>query len=624
MSQSVYVLHSPSDQVLAARILAYLQAAGVSCVEDAETEAWSILLLILSREADESAEILRQVSAALADNKILIPFRVENFRPGGEMQDYLRWRYVHDAISAPLEPHLEELVRMIKPLFHGRPVRLSEATSISRTLPSRVAILQKPSGGEGDRSSGGPVQVSLNFPHLVLAGFPTTIQCRVENAGSQPLLHVRVLVECRGLKHAIDRSVDALPAGGRETLTLEIEPGGFGQFNLRINLQWQQGEEITSSSGVHPLRIHEAPLPGDFPDVLQRFAQDPGYTASSQGDLLEFPSIIASADELSRFKLPDRFEPLDLALDHRVPDDLEFSAPFRDRLGRVEPDLEQHVAAMEGWLAGEQLVERGAKSVDVVGRARDLAIELLRTHVGECAAAAGAVAHRAAAHGIGHALRNPEIGDLELTTGRQHQVGGFEIAMDDAGLAVCVLQALADRPDPAAHFLDLEDTPGLLDAQFGQRFAVHEFHRNGGRLLVLDEVINADDVRMREVQAALGLALEFVERRGVEEDIVRKKLEGHVAVQLFIVREPDDPHAAATEDSPQIVAPEDPLTRIQPANRHVESEVVRNGEEFGSHRNEGRALQLVIGKQTAENKQHGCPNEAETLPFDPTDLCITD
>jgi hypothetical protein len=318
MSQPVCLLYAPSDQIVADQVRAYLQAEGIACVDDQDADAWSIMLLVLSREANESENVLRRVSATLAANKILIPFRVQNFRPRGEMQDYLRWRYVHEAFSLPLDRHLEELVRMIKPLLHGQSMRLSEATSISRTLPSRAAILQKSAREETGRPSSDPVQVSLNFPHFVLAGLPTTMQCRVENLLARPLAHLRVLVECRGLKHAVDRSIDTLPASGRETLAFEIEPGGFGQFNLRINLQGQQDDQIVSFSGTHPLRIHEAPAPADFPDALQRFSQGAESTTISQGNPLELPSFIASADELSRFKLPDRFESLDLVLDHEV------------------------------------------------------------------------------------------------------------------------------------------------------------------------------------------------------------------------------------------------------------------------------------------------------------------
>jgi hypothetical protein len=309
MPQPIYILHVSADGPLANKVTSHLQSEDILSISASATapreqsaDAWSIMLLILSQGANDSEEILEQVTTAIAANKVLIPFRVENFRPTGEMQDHLRWRYVHEAFSPPLEKHLEELVRMIKPLLQGRSAKFSEATSISRTLPSREAVLRRPPRPEAGSGSGDPVLVSLNFPHLVLASHPTMMQCRVENIGSEALTHLKLLVECRGLKHEIVRATSNLPAGGRETLALEIEPGGFGQFSLRFNLQWQQKDILSSYCGVHFLRIHEAPIPGDFPSVLQFFSQGLQSTTPSQRDHLTLPSSIASADELRRFK----------------------------------------------------------------------------------------------------------------------------------------------------------------------------------------------------------------------------------------------------------------------------------------------------------------------------------
>jgi hypothetical protein len=323
MSQPIYILAASEDVALAEKVGAYLKSEGVACLEAAapgkqDADAWSILLLILSEEASDSEEILRQVGDAIAANKILIPFRVENFRPGGEMQEHLRWRYVHEAFSPPLEKHLEELVRMIKPLQHGRSTWVPEATSLSRTLPSRAAILRKPAKPEAGVPSGIPVQVSLNFPHLILAGHPVTLQCRLENTGPRPLTQVKLLLECRGLRREVERSVSALAPGEKITLTLELEAAGFGQFNLRVNLQWQDGERVGSGSGTQSLRVHEAPAARDFPGVLAQFSQAIESTARTQEDRVVIPGSITTADELARFKLPDRFEVLELDLDFEV------------------------------------------------------------------------------------------------------------------------------------------------------------------------------------------------------------------------------------------------------------------------------------------------------------------
>jgi hypothetical protein len=323
MAQPVYLVRTESDADVASKVAAHLESQGIACLAShaaggGGNDAWSIMLLILSPSANDDDEILNHLTTAIASHKVLIPFRIQNFRPTGEMQDHLRWRYVHDAFSPPLEKHLEELVRMIKPLLHGHSPRLSEATSISRTLPSRAAILRKPAKREAGMATGLSLRVDLNFPHLIFAGHPTVIQCRLENIGARPLTGLRSFLECRGFRKAAVRSLGDLTPGKSERIEFEIEPGGFGQFNLRLATQWREDEIVYSGHAAESVRIHEAPTTGDFPAILQRFSQGAEATAASQRERLTLPSSICSPEELARFPLPDQFEPLDLSLDYSI------------------------------------------------------------------------------------------------------------------------------------------------------------------------------------------------------------------------------------------------------------------------------------------------------------------
>ena len=322
MAHPVYIIHAASDAEMAGKVSAYLESKGIACFTDSESgsdkDGWSIMLLILSQGANDAEEILQEVGIAIAANKVLIPFRIENFRPNGEMQDFLRWRYVHEAFSPPLEEHLEELVRMIRPLLHGRSTKLTEATSISRTLPSRSAILQKPAKPEAGAPSDRSLRLYLNFPHLVIAGISTTIDCRLENSDSHPLADLRATLECGGIKHEATHLLGELSPGNGEDFAFEIQPGGFGQFNLRVTVEWRKGDTISSWSGNRSLRIYEAFSSGEFPAALQTFSQQLENTTLSQLGHLAIPSSITSSEELARFTLPERFEPLDLTPDYEV------------------------------------------------------------------------------------------------------------------------------------------------------------------------------------------------------------------------------------------------------------------------------------------------------------------
>ena len=125
-----------------------------------------------------------------------------------------------------------------------------------------------------------------------------------------------------------------------------------------------------------------------------------------------------------------------------------------------------------------------------------------------------------------------------------------------------------------AHF---ENARGLLDAQRGQRLAVDVLHRDGRGLLVLHEIVDADDARVGELEAAARLALEVVERGGIEVDRVGQELERHLALEPLVLRQPDDAHAAAAQDAPQDIAAENALPRFEPTNGGLETEIVGNG-----------------------------------------------
>jgi hypothetical protein len=70
----------------------------------------------------------------------------------------------------------------------------------------------------------------------------------------------------------------------------------------------------------------------------------------------------------------------------------------------------------------------------------------------------------------------------------------------------------------------------------------------------MHEVMYADDMRMRQFEAALCLALELMKRRTILNHEVGKKFQRDIALQFFIPRQPDYSHSASPEDLDQRVA----------------------------------------------------------------------
>src|SRR5215469_8609627 len=85
----------------------------------------------------------------------------------------------------------------------------------------------------------------------------------------------------------------------------------------------------------------------------------------------------------------------------------------------------------------------------------------------------------------------------------------------------------------------------------------------------MHEVVNPDDVRMSQFEAALCLALQLTQGDRIANNQIREKLKGDLALQFFVARQPDNPHPAAAQNLDQRVAPEQLLTAGKLTQRRV-------------------------------------------------------
>ena len=216
-------------------------------------------------------------------------------------------------------------------------------------------------------------------------------------------------------------------------------------------------------------------------------------------------------------------------------------------------------------LARDQFVERRAERVDIVRGLGRQALRLLRAHVNERAARRTLDAD--AADRVADAACDAEVGDFQFALQRRHQIGRLEIAVDDLCLPVRVVERLDQLRHPDFQLARLENAARLLDPKRGKRAPIDILHRNRRSGRVVDEVVNADDVLVRQGQAAPRLALQVVERGGVEPQRFRQKLERDLAFQRLVRRQPHDAHAAAAQHLVKRVAIEQLLPGNVTANR---------------------------------------------------------
>ena len=139
------------------------------------------------------------------------------------------------------------------------------------------------------------------------------------------------------------------------------------------------------------------------------------------------------------------------------------------------------------------------------------------------------------------ALGEAEVEDLDVAVVGHEDVVGLEVAVDDA-LAVRGGEAPRDLERPVDRLLLRHGRAVELAAQ---RLALEQLGHGVGDAVVRAEVVDREDVRMRERGDGLGLALEARERVGVRGQLRGEDLDGDLAVELRVARAVDLAHPPA-------------------------------------------------------------------------------
>jgi TIR domain len=307
MAHDVYISYSSKDKAVADAVCAALESRGITSWiaprdvpagadwDEANVRAIAesrALVLVFSSRANESQQVRRKVSLAVERKIPIVPFRIEDVRPGGPLKNSLGAAHWLDALTPPLEEHVDKLADHLAPLLaegeHADAAPAAEtppaparqrrgvnkvwlATGVLGVLAlaALIGILayrwgrNGGGGGGGVRGDGG------------------------ENHPAESALHCappeNYELRCRG--------------GGEMKLSLD-EPGESGRRMLRI--QFKRGSK-PASAGLNPGECAwvDRAVGADEPDTIIRYVSGPnvpvvtslrdankywGFCASSHGD----------------------------------------------------------------------------------------------------------------------------------------------------------------------------------------------------------------------------------------------------------------------------------------------------------------------------------------------------
>jgi tetratricopeptide (TPR) repeat protein len=137
MAHDIFISYSTGDKPSADAVCAALESRGIRCwiaprdVLPGEEYAAAIvsalhksrvMVLVFSSGANQSQQVLREVERGVSGGLPIIPLRIENVPPSAAMEYYISSRHWLDALTPPLEQHLDHLADTVKLLLSRMPV----------------------------------------------------------------------------------------------------------------------------------------------------------------------------------------------------------------------------------------------------------------------------------------------------------------------------------------------------------------------------------------------------------------------------------------------------------------------------------------------------------------------
>jgi formylglycine-generating enzyme required for sulfatase activity len=156
MNFDAFISYANQDKAVADAACAKLEADGIRCwiaprdvppgaqwaaaIVDAIDHCCA-MVLIFSSSANGSNQIHREVQRAFEREVPVVPFRIENVVPEQALAYYMGSVHWLDALTPPLEQHLQKLVASLKPYAH------------SKTFGERASEARGPQAAEADNSA---------------------------------------------------------------------------------------------------------------------------------------------------------------------------------------------------------------------------------------------------------------------------------------------------------------------------------------------------------------------------------------------------------------------------------------------------------------------------------------
>jgi streptogramin lyase len=159
VAHDVFISYAHHDKPHADAVCATLEAKGIRCwvaprdvipgqewgeaIVDA-IHSSRVMVLMFSSHANDSPQIRREVQLAVNAESILIPFRIEDVAPARSLEYFLGTPHWLDAMTPPLEAHLERLAVAVRNFLAVSTPATPEAADVASPTPARANVVSTP------------------------------------------------------------------------------------------------------------------------------------------------------------------------------------------------------------------------------------------------------------------------------------------------------------------------------------------------------------------------------------------------------------------------------------------------------------------------------------------------
>ena len=161
MAHDVFISYAKEDKVVADAVCATLESHAVRCwiaprdvlpgvaygeaIIDA-IRGCRIMILVFSSKSNASPHIPKEIERAVSAGVAVIPFRIEDVMPGKSLDYFIGSVHWLDALTRPLEQHLERLVQNVQTLLSrdAAVIEPKKSSAIAAPAPSVASSPVRP------------------------------------------------------------------------------------------------------------------------------------------------------------------------------------------------------------------------------------------------------------------------------------------------------------------------------------------------------------------------------------------------------------------------------------------------------------------------------------------------